>query len=725
MEKDLFKDYGTLKFFSEFILGLGKPMRIDELARKLPESVIRYYTRAGITELYLPQEDAIKKGLLEGENILVAAPTASGKTLIAEMAIIRSVLKGGKAVYIVPLRALASEKYESFSAFRELGINVGISTGDFDVKEEWLGTNDIIVVTSEKMDSLMRNEVSWVNEISVIVVDEIHLIDSASRGPTLEITLAKLMRETDAQIIALSATIKNAQELADWLDAELVQSDWRPVELREGIFLKTTESNRGMIYFRDEEMEIDSMGDGTISLVADTIRSGGQCLIFDSTRRYAEKTAENVGKLTQNLIDEEKEDLKVMSMKIGDETETCERLARCVLSGSAFHHAGLRAEHRKIVEEGFRKNIIKAISSTPTLSFGLNLPARRVIIRNYRRYDVNQGYVPIPIFEYKQMCGRAGRPKLDPYGESVLIAKNVHEKEWLWQNYVMGDIEELYSKLGTENALRTHLLSLIAFAPVTREQLMTFLGKTFYAFQREVEKLDKVMERVLSFLKSERMIAEDLEYLMPTELGRLVSRLYIDPLSAAIIVRGVRTVSEEIGLLHLVCECPDMRSLYLRSKDYSWVEDFILENEDAFIEIPSDEEKYEWFLSEVKTAMLIHDWISEKEEREITDKFNVGPGDIRSITETGEWLMYSLAELSSLLHIKNKSRRLRERIRYGAREELLPLLTIKGVGRVRARKIYDSGYTNIKKLRGADIDVLKGMVGGKIAARIMEQIDLN
>ncbi|MFQ6057249.1 MAG: DEAD/DEAH box helicase, partial [Methanosarcinales archaeon] len=197
-------------------------MNIKDLSNYFPEKVIQYYFDSGIKELYPPQAEAINKGLLSGNNIIAAIPTASGKTLLAELAILKNILgkKRGKALYIVPLRALATEKYEHFSEFGKFGVKVGISTGDFDSKDEYLGINDLIITTSEKADSLLRNEVNWINKVSIVIADEIHLIDSASRGPTLEITLAKLRHNTKAQIIALSATIGNSDELAKWLKAE-------------------------------------------------------------------------------------------------------------------------------------------------------------------------------------------------------------------------------------------------------------------------------------------------------------------------------------------------------------------------------------------------------------------------------------------------------------------------------------------------------------------------
>jgi helicase len=207
-------------------------MLIADLA--IPAPLKQQYGRAGMSELYPPQADCVNKGLFTGKNLLIAIPTASGKTLVAEMAMHHHIVQGGKCLYIVPLKALASEKYDEF---RVKGVRVGIATGDFDRRDDSLGKNDIVVATSEKVDSLLRNSTRWLGGISLLVVDEVHLIDSPDRGPTLEMVIAKMRyRNPSMQVVALSATIGNPQSLAGWLDAELVTGTWRPVDLLQGVF---------------------------------------------------------------------------------------------------------------------------------------------------------------------------------------------------------------------------------------------------------------------------------------------------------------------------------------------------------------------------------------------------------------------------------------------------------------------------------------------------------
>ncbi len=700
-------------------------MQIKEIS--LPEKVIGFYLDSGIEHLYPPQGEAIDKGLLEGKNMVAAIPTASGKTLIAELAMLSSITKGGKALYIVPLRALASEKMDRFLKFRQIGIQTGISTGDFEARDEWLGANDIIIATSEKADSLLRNETSWMQDITVIVVDEVHLLDSPNRGPTLEVTIAKLRKlNPKAQIIALSATVGNAQEIADWLKGGLVLSEWRPTDLREGVYYADTINYTGA----QKAVAITSSDDG-VNIVIDTLEEGGQCLVFESSRKncvgFAKKLDRHVDKLLskqeRNVLD------KIVDAVIEtSETEASKVLAQCIRNGVAFHHAGLNSAHRRLVEDGFRENMIKVICSTPTLAAGLNLPARRVVIRSYKRYDSNFGMQPIPVLEYKQMAGRAGRPHLDPYGESVLIARSYDEMEALFGNYVNAKAEDVWSKLGTENALRTHVLSTIVNGFASSEEgLMEFMSATFFAHQQEAHNLQELVEQSIAFLLEHGMLQHE-GRLRATRLGKLVSMLYIDPLSAATILQGLEKAGKltDLTLMHLVCSTPDMKQLYMRSSDYTMINEFATAHKDEFARMPSPFKsiEYEWFLGEVKTALFMIKWIDEIPMDEITTQFNVGEGDIHAFADIAQWLMHATAKLAETMEFPGteKAYELEKRIQYGANAQLLELVSIRDVGRVRARKLYNAGLTSVEALKSAGVERIGQLIGSKTAERIMHNI---
>jgi helicase len=707
-------------------------LEIKDLASWLSLEAVKLYEERGYKELYPPQAEALERGLLDGKSMLLAMPTASGKTLLAELAMLKAALQGLRSLYIVPLRALASEKYDSFKKFRTLGVSVGISTGDFDKRDERLGKNQIIIATSEKADSLMRNGASWVQDLAVLVVDEIHLLNDIGRGPTLEMTITKLRHcNPHLQVIGLSATVANGREIAQWLNAEMVSSDWRPIQLREGIICN------GSLVFSDGQTPLSAAKDDAMALVKDTLSQSAQILIFENSRKNAEAAALRLCGLIP-------EDAATKNLSAGilatGESETAVRLASCVSRGVAFHHAGLLSEQRQLVEQGFRDNKIKIIASTPTLAAGLNLPARRVLIKNYKRYEYGRGMAPISVIEYRQMAGRAGRPGLDPYGESFLLAKNVSEMHNLMERYINGEPEEIWSKLASESALRTHLLSTFAAGFARNEpELKAFIATTFYAQQQDPWHLDVTLEKVLEFLLDNGMIQESGDGdLHPTRLGSLVSKLYIDPLSAVIMLenlkkrrrsdtgrdalesdRAAQKKPSNLGLMHLITMTPDMNLLYIQSAD-SWVEEFIDQHQ---LEL-YDEDNYDYLLREAKTTAMLMDWIDEVHEEQIATRYRIGPGDIRRFAETAEWLMHSLAELSKNLElgITFQTEQLAERIHYGAGQDLLALLNLKGIGRVRARKLHLSGITSIEKLLAADQSGLVRLLGPKIAEKVISQI---
>jgi helicase len=688
----------------------------------IPASLKQQYISGGIAELYPPQAKCVECGMLAGKNLLVAIPTASGKTLVAEIAMHSHIAAGGKCLYIVPLKALASEKYDDFS---DKGVRVGISTGDLDRRDDKLGKNDIIVATSEKVDSLLRNGARWISEITLIVIDEIHLIDSDNRGPTLEMVITKLRDRNPAmQVIGLSATIGNPNILAGWLDAELVTSDWRPVDLRQGVFC----NNR--IHFKDRERTIKQVSKNfdDLNLCLDTIEEGGQCLVFVSSRRNAEAFA----KRAASAIKSEDPALALYAEKLskGAETEMVKTLAACVAKGAAFHHAGLSRPERSIVEEGFRKGFIKSISSTPTLAAGLNLPARRVIIRDYLRFSAGEGMQPIPASEYHQMAGRAGRPRLDPYGEAVLIAKDEGQIEELFDRYIDAPAEKIHSKIAEPNALYTHVLSLIAsgFA-ATRAELAAFMNRTFYVHDhRQGRLMKKSVDAALIFLVSSEMVVEVGEHLGATELGSLVSRLYIDPRSAALIVSELRNNDDyaDLGVLQIICNTPDMPKLYAKNSDIPALDRMVeAHTGELWFEPPLEEDEAESYYRALKTTMLLSDWTDELTDAKICERYAVGPGDLYSMVESVNWLLHATVELARMFapSVYPKIREYEICMKNGIRRELLPLVKMRGIGRVRARRLFNNSITSPNTLEAAGIENVTKILGRGIAEQLFAQLN--
>ena len=717
-------------------------VKVAEL--KIPEAVKQLVTESGISELYPPQEEAIKAGALEGKNLVLASPTASGKTLVAEFCALKHILeKSGKIVYLTPLRALANEKFDEFGKYTTLSkrdgrkIRVGISTGDFDSTDAWLERYDIIITTNEKADSLLRHRAKWIDEISLVVADEVHLLNDAERGPTLEVVLARLMQvNPDVQILALSATISNVDEIAAWLKAQCVTTEWRPVVLKEGVLL-----NNEIQYKDGDARKIEKKArDGAINLALNTVKTGGQALMFASTRKnavtLARKVADEIPKVISKPARRSLEHEANRILATGERTTLGESLAELVRCGTAFHHAGLAGGHRRIIEQSFREGKIKVLTATPTLAFGVNLPARTVVIQDYRRYEAGLGFYPITVLEYKQMAGRAGRPKYDKTGEAVLIAKTSDEADYLLQSYILARPERIWSRLAVERIMRSHVLATIAadFAH-TENGIHEFFGKTFYAYQYDVDAIKSIVAKILKYLYDEEMIEVFGENINATTFGKRVSELYIDPVSAVTIRDALRTKAElltDVSLLHMIAHTPDMGPV-LRpySNEIDQVALFVEEHRQELIITPPEEWEdnvgYQEFLGEVKTAMTLKAWIEEMSEDWLMERFRVQPGDLYRTLENAKWLLHATHELAQLFsnrQIIPLTLEAQQRVEKGVKKELLPLVKLEGVGRVRGRIMFNSGYKTIHDLKNARLEDLTSLplIGPKLAKRIKEQV---
>ncbi|MCD6449252.1 MAG: DEAD/DEAH box helicase [Thermotogaceae bacterium] len=703
-------------------------MRVDNL--DFPERVKKKFLEKGIEKLNPPQEESVKKGVLNFKSAIIASPTASGKTFIAEMAFLKTIIeKGMKSLYIVPLRALGYEKYQDFKRYEDIGIKVALSLGDYDSSDSWLANYDLIIVTVEKLDSLLRHSPMWLREVGLIIADEIHLLNDPGRGPTLEVVLTKIKMDINPQILGLSATISNANELSQWLDAELVFSDYRPVKLYEGVY-----DGEELKFLEKENISFEKkIPDGETILVVDTIKHGKQVIVFLSSRRNAESVAEKTGEFAKKLLSkEEKKNLEELSKKIlsvlSRPTKQCKKLARCIKNGVAFHHAGLAHEQRVMVEDAFRKNIVKAICATPTLAAGVDLPAFRVLIRDAKRYYPAHGYVYIPVLEYQQMSGRAGRPRYDDYGEAILIAKSEREAEELENIFIMGEPEEIYSKLSMEPVLRTHVLSLINTTVRNEKELKGFFSETLFAYQYgDTSRIEEILERIIERLDEQKFIERTGESLEITRVGKRVSELYLDPETAYKMIKGMKFIKNYFDLLMLISSTAEIYPSRVRKGEIEEIENKLAKKRDEInFEIPDQWDlEYDDFLSAFKTALILEEWISERGEDYLMDRYKITPGELNSKREISDWLLYSCQELGLLLGLREElklTRKLRARIKYGIKEELLNLVKIKGIGRVKARTLYDAGFKKISDLKKAPKERLGDLIGTKTAENVMKQI---
>ncbi len=703
-------------------------MKVDQL--EFPPSAIKFLHDNGFISLYPPQEKAVKAGLLDKKSVLISAPTASGKTLIAILAIIKHLYEGGKIVYLSPLKALASEKFSEFKKLESTEFQkkpkMQISTGDFDQYDKTLGQNDVLVLTNEKMDSVIRQGADWIDEISLVIVDEIHLIGDDDRGPTLEIVLTKLKSlPQKPQLLALSATVTNADEISSWLDCKLVESNWRPVPLWEGV------CDQGKVVMQnDKSFEVKTSVRGIpVDLGLDSVDKGGQAILFAETRARSVSLATKASDyVSKKLTSEDHKVLDKISQQILDEnehTDLVKTLAALVKNGVAFHHAGLNQNCRSIVESEFRNRRLKLLASTPTLAAGVNLPARRVIIANVTRYDGKfGGNKPISVLEYKQLCGRAGRPQYDEYGEAIIVGTTNTDE--LFDYYINGTPEPISSKLTNDKSLRTHVLSFISTNPgIKNEELIDFFSQTLAGSQERKSTIKFKIQITLRYLESEDLVKQKNDRYVATEFGKKTSTLYIDPLTAVFFRRSLQQIdgkrSHALGILHLITSCEDFFPRFsLRNKDYEIAGNLIENHSDELIEHISEYDCN-------RSLLAIHAWINESSEIYISDTVGIESGDMHRMVETSTWLVnafYELAKLEKKDELLQELEVLRTRITYGIKAELTSLVRIKGIGRVRARALFKNGIRSIEDLNTISIEKLGKIdkIGPVIAENIKTEL---
>ena len=704
-------------------------MKISEL--KLSKSAIDFLKNEGYSELYPPQQDSITAGLLDGENILVSAPTASGKTLIAILAMINYLSKNnGKVIYLSPLRALAAEKFSEFKKFESLDfgkkIKVQISTGDFESLDKGLENSDVLILTNEKMDSIIRHGPEWIEDIGLVIADEIHLIGDEDRGQTLEVVLTKLkLLESKPQILALSATITNVDELSEWLDCKTVESQWRPVPLYEGVY------DGGSVIMNDgREFEVEtSLRGKPVDLGVESVKGGGQSLLFAETRTRSSSLAIKAADAILNSLQQsEIEELEKISKKIlehNEHTELVKTLATLIKKGVAFHHAGLNPNCRQTVETEFRNGKIKLLAATPTLAAGVNLPARRVVISSVSRYNSRVGANrPISVLEYKQLCGRAGRPQYDDYGEAIIVG-NYNSSE-LIDYYVNGEPEPIESKITDDKSLRIHVLSLIVTTPgIKKDEILDFFLKTLGGQQSSKSTIKFGIDIATKFLLTEKFIIKKGERFVATDFGKKVSKLYIDPITATYFRDALDVVTKgrkhTFGFLHLITNCEEFFPKFsLRIKDHESL-GIMLENHSSELIKPISE--YDCS----RSLMALQSWITESSEISLSDNLKIESGDMHRMIQTAEWLTYCLRELAKqadCADLLDELDILRKRIIYGIREELIDLVKIKGIGRIRARKLYNNEIKTLEDLSKIPVKKLAEIdkIGSTLADNIKSQL---
>ena len=678
---------------------------------KVADAVPEFADAFGFEEFNRMQREALPAIVESDSNVVAAAPTASGKTALAELAICETLRAGGTALFVAPLRALTNEKESEWERFEDLGYSVYVVTGERDLKPRRAERADILVMTPEKADSATRKHESarygFITDVSCCVIDEVHLLDSERRGAVLEVTVSRLRRVCDPRIVALSATMPNVGDVAEWLDAPPETTfefgdEYRPVRLETGVKTYTHGENSFADKYRRLYRALD--------LAEPHIRDGGQSLVFVSSRQdtvmAAKKARDELAERDVPIGARGDYDFHNRAKELDNET-----LRHSVPDGVAFHHAGLSKADRDRVEEWFKAGKIQLLFSTSTLAWGVNLPARCVIIRDTKHHDPLEGEVDISPLDVLQMLGRAGRPGYDDVGYGWVVCDRSEADKY---RRLLREGKEIESRLAAE--IESHLNAEIALGTITGlEDVMDWLETTFYYVRArskpDAYDFDGVRERVrdtLDSLVSRGFVDTDADLaIAATPLGRLTSKYYLRLTTAERFRRlADRETIDEAAVLRAVAGAAEFDSVSARS---------------------SEADAVDRVLSGVATDL-------EGGNRKVLAilRAAVGgttPADLRSdawvIRQNALRLLGALREFLGEFagpRAANLAARTRARVEHGVSADAVGLTAIEGVGSGRAERLATGGITTpADVIEAGAAELVRAGLSEGVAERVVRQ----
>ncbi len=695
-------------------------MKMAELIRyDIPAEIIPLWQKEESNHLLPVQEMAIKRYKLFGnENLLIQAPTSSGKTFIGEMAALHTALRRKKVVYLVPLKALAEEKFHDFKRkYDAYGIKVIIATRDHREYDEALERGDfsIAIVVYEKLAQLLVRHPERITEIELAIADELEILSDPERGAMAELLLTRLLypsKNNDTgppRLIGLSAVIGGAEKLAAWMHASLLYYERRPIELRYGVL------HNGRFQYRtyneqneNEETLLEIDHESPWEILSHTARylaeQNETCLIFVKSKHESRRTAEHLATqldlpAAQNTLEE---------LRTLEPTRCRNSLLHSLNTGVAFHNADLSPEERHIIEQGFRNREIRLLVCTSTLAVGINLPAQNVFISTdkwcYDRHLDLPWKSPILHTEYENMSGRAGRFGAGhAFGRAILIAVSPFDQETLWRRYVEGEREAIAPRLGKE-PLEDHILHLVAARLCQNlNDLTLFLENTLTGQWIWIETYtrDEISNRIQKALHH----CIDLGLLTDTHDDVLAPT----PLGHTVAAKGIR-IETACALMHWIGESENRRwttpdllfatattldgrtpQVLLTTREYEQERypkklmqyaHEIAPQVDVPLSHLRDSPRQLAFeeVRSIKTTLLLHDWLKHTSIPSIEEKYNTMSGQIISSAEQISWLIDATAAIAVALGCETAFcetlQKLATRTQYGIQEELLPLLRI-------------------------------------------------
>ncbi|XP_078265179.1 DNA polymerase theta-like [Rhinoraja longicauda] len=747
----------------------------------IPRVVLEKYRSLGVVRIFEWQAECLTQHrVLEGRNLVYSAPTSAGKTLVAELLILKRVLeRRKKALFILPFVSVAKEKmYYLQNLFQEAMMRVEGYMGSTSPAGGF-SSLDVAVCTIEKANGLINRviEEDEVDQLGIIVVDELHMLGDSHRGYLLELLLTKILYVTrkreksrkissdeqrlsdGIQIVGMSATLPNLGTVATWLNAELYCTDFRPVPLMERVKIGNNIYDSAMTLTREFQPVLQMKGDedNIVSLCYETVHEGHSVLLFCPSKNWCEKLSETIAREFYHLHRNadvgnggfvkaskllpfalRREELQeIVDQLKRSPTGLDAVLRRTVPQGVGFHHAGLTFDERDIVEGAFRQGLIRVLVATSTLSSGVNLPARRVIVRS----PVFNGRL-LDVITYKQMSGRAGRKGVDTMGESILVCKSSERAKGmsLMQGCLKPVRSCLVKKEGegvTTSMLRAILEIIVSGVASTPEDVRAYTSCTLLAASahgREgasiqgnaiEDSIEYLLENELIHIQGEEREGDKIQLYRPTQLGAATLASSLSPPDALRIFADLQKAMKGFVLendLHILYQ---ITPVYEEWVTIDWYQFFCMWEklsasmkrvaelvgiEEGFLArsikgklIPKTGKQHRQMAIHKRffTSLVLLDLINEVPLANVANKFHCSRGQLQSLQQSAATYAGMVTVFSNRLGWHNMELLLSQfqsRLSFGVQRQLCELVRVSLLNAQRARALYNAGYGTISEL---------------------------
>ncbi|UCE65295.1 MAG: DEAD/DEAH box helicase [Candidatus Zixiibacteriota bacterium] len=736
-------------------------MKTEVLERYgIPKEVIKRWHTGGIRQLLPIQIQSITRfGILDGNSLIISGPGTSGKTFCGEMAALKTASIREKTVFLVPLKAIAIEKYKIFkNRYSPLGLNIRLSTRDHTDQEKDIIKNrfNILISIYEKFNSLTSKDITLIKSCRCFILDEFQMISDPERGMEIELIILKIKKfNPGAQIVILMGGGASADGISEWLNIPVLEETRRPVDLRLGVLFRGTFHFRGFNNHDEgderwlqerEQIEESPVNPQIFSAIKLLAERGEQTIIFTSTKRNAVGLTRFLSK-ELNLKSAKNTIAGLDDLPLSVQNEI---LGECLFGGTAFHHAELDQDQRELVEAGFRSGEIRILVSTTTLAWGVNLPAKNVFIESMkysgsRSFNCRDTLIPLSTVDFSQAAGRAGRIGYDrDYGRAVLTATSPFEQEILWENYIYGESSDIMSGLNEER-LPEFMVRLISCRIIgSRSEINSALSDTFWSRSVEHDDISKTAEATLDFLKKGDLIQITTgDQIRVTKLGEILSSSGFS--ARSIIDIYEKSIENELssildwiyfsfGLIEWRDNCGyyvlnhvSSDDLYKRLNELS---NGAFENS-AYLASRFFDAKNGLINRRFIEMLFALEWISGRPTRDLERLFSRGSGGLR---QDGSLLRWIISSISKALEINKNSAdeaktiaaclsALAIELKHGLPNEKIGIAKTLDLDREFVNRLYDFGINSVADIKNSDYTFLREILPSKILARVVKIIN--